>query len=279
MKKIRKYLIFLFLAVILIAVILTLRTNKKLAEERVYYFDSTRVVSWEDRLPPAATQATPGSWLGEFEPFQEAKMSAEMPGRIVELFVTEGSVVKKGQALARVDDALLRLQANAVEVQIAGHRADIARYEVLAEADAIRAIQLEKAELALQAALAQLAIFTKKIELSTVRAAYDGIITGVFVERGSYVGPGVPVAQLTDISRLYFAINVPEHELPFFTKKQSYRVEAELMPGVLLEARLVELGARANLGHRYPVRFELSNLPDTSIRAGMFGTVYSNTQK
>lgn len=279
MKKIRKYLIFLFLAVILIAVILTLRTNKKLAEERVYYFDSTRVVSWEDRLPPAATQATPGSWLGEFEPFQEAKMSAEMPGRIVELFVTEGSVVKKGQALAKVDDALLRLQANAVEVQIAGHRADIARYEVLAEADAIRAIQLEKTELALQAALAQLAIFTKKIELSTVRAAYDGIITGVFVERGSYVGPGVPVAQLTDISRLYFAINVPEHELPFFTKKQSYRVEAELMPGVLLEARLVELGARANLGHRYPVRFELSNLPDTSIRAGMFGTVYSNTQK
>lgn len=278
MKKLRKYIIYLFLAVIGFAVIQTLRTNKKIAEERVYYFDSTRVVSWEDHFPPSATKLAPGSWLGEFEPFREAKMSAEMPGRIVDLLVTEGSVVKKGQVLAKVDDALLRLQANAVEVQIAGHRADIARYEVLAEADAIQAIQLEKAELALQSALAQLAIFTKKIELSTVRAAYDGIITGVFVERGSYVGPGVPVAQLTDISRLRFTINVPEHELPFFTKKQSYRVEAELTPGIQHAARLIELGARANPGHRYPVRFELSNLPDRSIRAGMFGTVYSITQ-
>ena len=106
-------------------------------------------------------------YTGTFEPNKETKLSAEVQGKINAIYVDAGSNVKKGQALIKLDDALLNQQLNTVNVQIQnitsevdiqlqanqiqinGLEDDVRRYKILVAADAIQGIQLEKAELQL----------------------------------------------------------------------------------------------------------------------------------
>src|SRR5260370_17596283 len=45
---------------------------------------------------------------GEVRPIQYIKLTSEVPGRILEIYVTAGDVVKKGQPLVRVDPTQLQ---------------------------------------------------------------------------------------------------------------------------------------------------------------------------
>ena len=64
-------------------------------------------------------------------------------------------MVSKGQPLIQLDNSLLKLQLQTIEVQIEGLEADVNRYTILAKADAIQGVQLEKAELGLKSAKVQ----------------------------------------------------------------------------------------------------------------------------
>ena len=45
---------------------------------------------------------------GEVRPVQYIKLTSEVPGRILQIYVNPGDIVKKGQALVRVDPTQLR---------------------------------------------------------------------------------------------------------------------------------------------------------------------------
>lgn len=91
-------------------------------------------------------------YSGTIEAVSEGKVMAEVPGRVVAVPVQEGQWVEKGMVIARLDGDLLRRQLNAAQVQVDGLEKDRKRYTVLAAEDAVQGVQLEKTELALQAA-------------------------------------------------------------------------------------------------------------------------------
>src|SRR5438094_9287026 len=59
---------------------------------------------------------------GEVRPIQYIKLTSEVPGRILEIYVNAGDVVKKGQALVRVDPTQLQ---SSQEAQWAATQASI----------------------------------------------------------------------------------------------------------------------------------------------------------
>jgi membrane fusion protein (multidrug efflux system) len=61
-------------------------------------------------------------------------------------------LLAKDQSLLLLDKPLLKLQLQTIEVQIEGLEADVNRYTILAKADAVQGIQLEKAALGLKSA-------------------------------------------------------------------------------------------------------------------------------
>ena len=96
---------------------------------------------------------------GTFEPNKETKISTDIQGKINSVLVDVGSIVRKGQALVQLDNSILKLQLQTVEIQIEGLEADVKRYTVLANADAIQGVQLEKTTLGLKSAKVQRAHF------------------------------------------------------------------------------------------------------------------------
>lgn len=260
------------LAVIAIAVI-KLKTNKEIAQKKVYKYDKSQVINVQVDTVQLDNVNAEFSYSGTFEPNKETKISAEIQGKINAILVDVGSVVSKGQSLVLLDNSLLRLQLQSIEVQIEGLEADVIRYSILAKADAIQGVQLEKAALGLKSARVQKATLLEQINKTTIKAPFNGVVTAKLSEEGAFAAPGVPLLQITDITNLKFTINVAENDLKQFKLNQIYTITADAYSENIFNGKASMIGSKANLGSSFPVQFTLSNTPDLKIKSGMFGKV------
>lgn len=281
MKKILSYLIpAVILTGILGGIALKLKNNKTVAEARVYHYTPPENSVPAREASPATIQ-TPANGLlftGMFEPFRETKISAEIQGKINRITVDAGSTVTTGQTLVLLDDALLQLQLQATDVQIEGLRADVNRYTILAKADAVQGVQLEKAQLGLKSALVQRKTIEEQISKTAIKAPFDGVVYSKLNELGGFAAPGVPLLHILDIGQLKFTINVPEKDLKHFKIGQPYDVVADAVPEKKLRGTVSMIAGKANMGNSFPVQLTVNNFSNHTLRAGMFGKIELSNQ-
>ncbi|MDD2306972.1 MAG: efflux RND transporter periplasmic adaptor subunit [Prolixibacteraceae bacterium] len=270
----KKAIIYIIVALALIAIVLIrLKTNKETTVNRVYQYDKEQAINVQSITLKLESAENDISYTGTFEPNKETRISADIQGKINSVLVDVGSTVRKGQALIQLDNSLLKLQLQTIEVQIEGLEADVKRYTVLAHADAIQGVQLEKTELALKSAKVQKATLTEQINKTTITAPFSGIVTAKLTEEGAFAAPGIPLLQITDISSLKFTVNVPEKELSQFETNQQYALLADAYPETVLSGKVIMTGSKANMGNSFPVQFLVTNTADLKIKSGMFGNV------
>lgn len=271
-KKIIGIIVALFIVAL---IVFKLKNNKKIAEEKVYHYDKEQVINVQSDTLQTENINTEFSYTGTFEPNKETKISAEIQGKINAVLVDIGSVVNKGQTLIQLDNSLLKLQLQTTEIQIEGLEADVNRFTILANADAIQGVQLEKAVLGLKSAKTQRAILLEQVNKTTIKAPFHGVITAKLSEEGAFAAPGIPLLQITDISTLKFTINVSENELNKFKLNQKYSIIVDAYSDVLLTGKATMIGSKSNMGNSFPIQFTLNNTPDLKIKSGMFGKVSS----
>ena len=254
-------------------VVLKLKSNKEITQNKVYQYDKEQAINVQADTLQIENVNAEFSYSGTFEPNKETKISAEIQGKINEVLVDIGSVVNKGQPLVLLDNSLLKLQLQTIEVQIEGLEADVNRYTILAKADAIQGVQLEKSVLGLKSAKVQKATLIEQINKTTIKAPFNGVVTATLSEEGAFAAPGVPLLQITDITNLKFTVNVPENELSQFKLNQSYSLSADAYSEILLTGKTTMIGSKANMGSSFPVQFMVNNTSDLKIKSGMFGKV------
>ena len=269
-----KKIIYIVVALALIVfTAIRLKTNKETTQKRVYQYDKETPISVQvDTLKLEFSNAE-YSYTGSFEPNKETKISAEIQGKINTLLVDVGSSVNAGQALIQLDNSLLKLQLQSVEVQIEGLETDVKRYTVLANADAIQGVQLEKSILALKSANVQKATLLEQINKTTIKSPFNGIVTAKMTEEGAFAAPGMPLLQITDISKLKFTINLPEQKMNQFEVGQTNQLTVDAFPEIILKGEVSLIGSKANMGNSFPVQFLVGNTPDLKIKSGMSGSV------
>lgn len=269
-----KKIIYVVVALGIIAIVVfQLKSNKETTANRVYKYDKKQAINVLAITVKQESVKSDISYTGTFEPNKETKVSADIQGKITLVLVDIGSPVQKGQALIQLDNSLLKLQLQTVEIQIEGLESDLKRYTVLANADAVQGIQLEKTELGLKSAKVQKATLQEQINKTTVKAPFDGIVTAKLTEEGAFAAPGIPLLQITDISKLKFTINVPEQELSKFETSMQYTLTADVFPKTILSAKIHMIGSKANMGNSFPIQFAVNNTDDLKIKSGMFGKV------
>jgi RND family efflux transporter MFP subunit len=270
--KTKKRVLYVVITLALIAiVVIQLMNNKESAQERVYHYNKDKAINVQAETLKLQEAKANYTFTGTFEPNKETKISAEAQGKINTVYVDAGSTVKKGQVLIQLDNALLKLQLESIEVQIEGLEADVKRYGILAEADAIQGVQLEKAELGLKSAVVQRNTILEQISKTTVRAPFDGIVTAKLTEEGAFAAPGMPLLQITDIARLKFTVQVSENDIKLFRVGQPYQVMADAFPETILSGNTSLIGSKAGMGNSFPVQVTVTNTPDMKIKSGMFG--------
>lgn len=269
----KKILYFAIPLALIVLIVVQLKNNKETSLNRIYTYNKEQAIEVKTDTVKHVLTGNQKSFTGIFEPDKETKVSADVQGKIVRVYVEAGSYVKKGQPLIKVDDALLNLQLQSIEIQIEGLEADVKRYTILAQSDAIQGVQLEKTQLALKSAQVQQSTLLEQISRTIVAAPFSGIVTLKMTEVGSYAAPSVPLLQLTDISSLRFTIQVPENDLTLFKSNQTAEVFADLYPSLALEGKITLIGSKGNNANSFPIQTMVKNTSDMKIKSGMFGKI------
>jgi len=269
-----KKVLYIIIPLALIAiVVIKLKSNKEIVKDKVYQYDKEQAINVQVDTIKSELIGAEFAYSGTFEPNKETKLSAEIQGKINDVLVDVGTFVTKGQSLIQLDNSLLKLQLQSAEVQVEGLEADVKRCTVLANADAVQGVQLEKAELGLKSAKVQRATLLEQINKTTIKAPFNGVVTAKLTEEGAFAAPGVPLLQITDISVLKFTVNVSENDLSSFQLNQTFSINADAYSDVLLSGKATMIGSKANMGSSFPVQFIVSNTSDLKIKSGMFGKV------
>jgi membrane fusion protein, multidrug efflux system len=273
-SSILKKVLYVIIPLAIISVmVVKLKSNKEITQNKIYEYDKEQAINVQVDTLHVENVNAKYSYSGTFEPNKETKISAELQGKINTLLVDVGSVVIKGQTLVLLDNSLLKLQVQTIDVQVEGLEADVKRFIILAKADAIQGVQLEKAELGLKSSKVQRAILLEQINKTTIKAPFQGVVTAKLSEEGAFAAPGVPLLQITDITNLKFTVNVPENDLRQFKLNHSYTITVDAYPNISFTGKVTMIGSKANMGSSFPIQFTLNNTSDLKIKSGMFGKV------
>lgn len=168
------------------------------------------------------TIATSLEATGVAAPLREATLSTKLMASVIGVDVLEGSVVRAGQVLVRLDARDLAAKREQVQAGLSAAQAmhaqasaHVARMRSLHADDAAPTAMLEQAETQLAQATAGLrAAQAASAELAAVEsyaaltAPFAGTVTARFVDPGAFAAPGAPLVQLQDASQLRITVHV-----------------------------------------------------------------------
>lgn len=147
---------------------------------------------------------------GSLLPDEEVDLSFETSGKIVEINFKEGTFVKKGDLLAKVNDKPLQAQLHRLTSQVKLAEDRVYRQSKLLQKDAVSQEAYEQVKTDLATLNAEIEMVKANIEQTELRAPFDGIIGLRGVSVGAYASPSVVVAKLAKISPIKVEFAVPE---------------------------------------------------------------------
>lgn len=234
---------------------------------------------------------------GEIKARYESDLGFRIDGKIIERPVDVGSVVHKGDLLARLDPQpreqdLQAAKAEAVAAQailVKDQAAEARQAQLLKDGYTPRAVY-DNAVASLKASQSQVEATTARLRQAEDNLGYtrlladaDGVITAVSGNVGQVVSPGQVVVRLAQPHEREAAFNVSETILAGAPKNQPVTVTLMSDPNVKLQGTVRYVAPQADLTTRtYEVRITLADAPPEmrlgatvtgSVSADLSGTV------
>lgn len=147
---------------------------------------------------------------GSVIPDEEVDLSFESSGKVVAIYFTEGTHVKKGELLAKINDSPLQAQLKKLEAQIPLAQDRVYRQRALLVKDAVSQEAFEQVQTELEKLMADIDLVKANIDQTELRAPFDGVIGLRNVSEGAYTSPSTVIAKLTKISPLKIDFSIPE---------------------------------------------------------------------
>ncbi len=245
-----------------------------------------------------------GEWFGYLQGQKDTDIRPRVGGFLISQEYKDGTYVKEGDALFRIDPALFeaelaRAQGNlkAAEANLASAEAsrdkaklDVERYEKLVKSSAVSEKDLADARQNLKAAIAAVdaakasinqgkaAVAQAQINLdyTVVHAPYDGIIGTALASQGELVGPSTKLANITSSGplRVDFSIN-SDMLIPVFRNGSSaiktpppFEIVMEDGTTYPLKGKLLAMESKVAESGLIDIEGEIPN-PERVLRSGM----------
>lgn len=151
---------------------------------------------------------------GLLVPREEAAVGVELAGfRVKDVLVEEGALVKAGQALARLDDTLLRAKVAQARANYEQERSQADRVKGLDGSGVLSDEEIALRRSQALVAKAQLNDLTTQAERMTVRAPVGGLVIERNVRPGSVSGGSEPMFRIARDQLIELDAEVPEDAL------------------------------------------------------------------
>lgn len=219
---------------------------------------------------------------GTVSAWEEVPVGAETGGLTATgVYVDEGTYVRQGQLLVKLNDDVLQAQLRQQQAGVASAEANAAREDsALVRAEELRgrgflsqasqdtAIANQRsAQAQLSSAQASLSETRTRLNQTSIRAPVAGLISSRSVTRGQIVQPGTELFRMVRDGRLELDAEIPEAELRLVRAGMAATIASEQAAGATGRVRIVtpEVNAQTRLGI---ARIALSS--GSGLRPGMF---------
>jgi len=187
------------------------------------------------------------------------KVSARAAGQIVEIKVKEGTKIKKGQIMARMDDKEAKSNVKRAQARLISSQEDVAATSKTQER-LLRALDLgavsrqivEDAEAAWKSASAKQAEIEEeligaelKLDRLQIKAPFSGLITSLSVQEGQWLSIAEPILSIVDMSRRVVEIRVDVSDSARLNVGQEVILSSEAFDGKTWNEKITKIGAEA----------------------------------
>jgi len=237
-------------------------------------------VAWWFLGGPAVTavQVTHGTAVeivyatGSVEPETWSRMTPLVRGRIVERCRCEGSTVKAGQRLARLDDREGQAVLKDLRAQQSFELMQFERQNQLLEKGATTSQAYQKSAIDLARIRAQVAAQLERLKYYELSAPMDGIVLKEDGEVGDMVDPGTILYRVGLPKPLWVVAEVNEEDIPRVAIGQKALLRTDAFPGKVLEGYVKQITPAGDpVAKTFRVRIGLPD--DTPLHIGMTAEV------
>jgi len=147
---------------------------------------------------------------GSLIPDEEVELSFETSGKVVGIFFKEGTRVKKGELLAKINDRPLQAQLLKLQAQHKLTEEREFRQRQLLERDAISRESYDQVATELQSLEADIMLIEARISETELRAPFDGIVGLRMISEGAFATTQTKIVRLVKIIPLKIEFSIPE---------------------------------------------------------------------
>ena len=236
--------------------------------------------------------------IGEVQPANQVMVKSEVSGRLKSVDVITGQSVKRGVALAALDDSDLATEKSAAETEIAGTqvRLDKAQRDYDRHKDLFREklvsqevfdntkTALDMARNEFEKAHRRLELVEDKLRKVLISAPFDGTVLNVLVSKGQVVSGATGVSQGTDLmafanlDEMILRAHVNQVDAAKLQPEQAATIVVDSVPDGKWEGRVILIAPQATV--RNGIKGFLVDVliakPDARLRPGMNATLKFN---
>src|SRR5262249_7082429 len=183
---------------------------------------------------------------GYVEAERKADLSPKITSRITELHVTEGSRVKKGEVIARLEHSDLDAQLREARAGWTNAKAELEREKSLFHQGLAPKSSLEAAIAAEATAQAKVDYARAQLDYTEIRAPYTGVVTAKRAFVGEAISPGTgnsggAIVTFVEFATLYVGADVNESNLAKLSPNQSAEVTLDAVPDHTYHGHLAQI--------------------------------------
>lgn len=161
---------------------------------------------------------------GVIEALNQATVSAQTSGRVLELPVDVGDWVKKGDLILRLTSVEQKARAAGAQAQFAEAQAQYNRMQDMLSKKLIAQADFDKAAAAFKSAQARRQEADEGAANTALYAPYSGIVVSRHIKVGETVAPGTPLLTGLSLEQLRVQVDVPQRHIAALRQYRTARL-------------------------------------------------------
>jgi RND family efflux transporter MFP subunit len=212
---------------------------------------------------------------GRVRAVQRVELAFDVPGRIVEFPVAEGTTLQAGALIARLDPAAFDARLSAARAEFDKARADYERVrQIWEKSQAVAKAEVEQKRTVMEVARSKYAAAKQDAEDTRLTAPFAGVIARRYVENFQTVQAQEPVVSLQDIDELEVVVHIPERVMRSEPRRAAGHAQFQDIPGRRFPVTLKSYSTEADpQTQTYEVVLTLKRPQDVMILPGMSAEV------
>lgn len=199
----------------------------------------------------------------------DISLGFKTPGQIEQILVKEGDYVRKGQLIARLDDADYKLGVEALQIQYKQLEDEAKRLEALYRSKSVSVNDYEKSIAGLQQLKVQLQVNRNKLDYTRLYAPTDGYVQSVNFAPAEMVDAGTPVINLLDVHRIEVETELPADVYLLRSHFGKITSLASFENAGEMPMEIVSITPKADGNQLYQMKLAFEGKPDARLSAGM----------